>query len=715
MFAPTATKSQMKAVSKSTTSPQLRHSIAGGKSVGPTSVVSPGVLQKGEIRSMSPALSRDFSHIPAFPPARENQHEILTSLGAFSSGNILQTKLVVADSNDVLERQADRVADQVMRMPDPALSITPGPTEVNRKCASCEDEDKTLHTKPTGSRRTMSDAPPIVMEVLRSSGTPLDTQTRAFFEPRFRSDFSHVRVHADEKAIQSARAVNALAYAAGPDIVFGAGAFSPQTASGKHLLAHELAHVVQQGAQGPWTSSTAAGGEPGEVHRWKAGRESPELGAPENAPVDPVAGAGYGSANARIMRTHLVTNDFKICHRILKGQSIFHVSQGGLVITANGRWERNEANEDSDDAQAPHAAEMPICGQQTYNVSLSDDGRVYDSEYGTCEFPMGRPASRQWTQLPEKDYYVKIWVEDHNPACCLEGDVEISQQAGLTGESCTRLPPGPLEILHDALTIAGMIPALGAVPDAINAGIYLVEGDWVNAGLSAAMVVPFLGEAAAVIKIGDKAALKISGEAIEKAGSKEIAAGFSKAKAAQGAKLAKDAEVAKAAIAGAEEIKLTKAEYEKALKMVFPSQYVDPVANLVDGLGQRAAKRAMENPRFVTALENGNMTLAGTFFHSAAAQEAKAIAPGMLPTGWILSAEETVKAGKGGSRIDVLLRGPAGEAVEFDWKTSGKSALSSGSRKEMVRHAGEITVKTGRTLTTQESRSWLDYVRALAQ
>lgn len=82
--------------------------------------------------------------------------------------------------------------------------------------------------------------------VLRTSGQPLDSSVRADMEPRFHSDFSHVRVYSDEAANDSARAMNALAYTAGHQIVFGAGQYAPQSAAGRRTLAHELAHVVQQ-------------------------------------------------------------------------------------------------------------------------------------------------------------------------------------------------------------------------------------------------------------------------------------------------------------------------------------------------------------------------------------------------------------------------------------------------------------------------------------
>jgi hypothetical protein len=85
-----------------------------------------------------------------------------------------------------------------------------------------------------------------VHEVLRSPGQPLDEATRTYFEPRFGHDFSGVRVHTGAAAEQSAREVNANAYTVGHNMVFGVGRFAPGTQDGRHLIAHELTHVVQQ-------------------------------------------------------------------------------------------------------------------------------------------------------------------------------------------------------------------------------------------------------------------------------------------------------------------------------------------------------------------------------------------------------------------------------------------------------------------------------------
>jgi uncharacterized protein DUF4157 len=93
-----------------------------------------------------------------------------------------------------------------------------------------------------------SAVPPIVHEVLRSPGQPLDAESRAFMEPRFGHDFSNVRVHTGERAANAASTVDVRAYTVNRHIVFGAGEYAPQTESGLHLLSHELTHVVQQRA-----------------------------------------------------------------------------------------------------------------------------------------------------------------------------------------------------------------------------------------------------------------------------------------------------------------------------------------------------------------------------------------------------------------------------------------------------------------------------------
>lgn len=157
---------------------------------------------------------------------------------------------------------------------------------------------------------------------------------------------------------------------------------------------------------------------------------------------------------------------------------------------------------------------------------------------------------------------------------------------------------------------------------------------------------------------------------------------------------------------------LSPSEFQAAISLRFPSLYSNPILVLVDGIGERAAIRAIANPRFVAAVNSGNRSVAGTLFHSAAAAEVNALPATALPAGWTVQAEQTVQAGLGGSRIDVLFHGPGNVRVEIDWKTTVISGLSTGSRQEMVRHAGQITSNLGGALAAQESRSWIELARA---
>ncbi len=125
-----------------------------------------------------------------------------------------------------------------------ACGGTPGPTG---ECEECRKKRLQRNVAQTSTlNHQHPEVPSIVHEVLRSPGQPLDPATRAFMERRFGHDFSRVRVHTDAKSAESARAVNALAYTVGQNVVFGTGRYAPGHGDGRQLIAHELAHVVQQ-------------------------------------------------------------------------------------------------------------------------------------------------------------------------------------------------------------------------------------------------------------------------------------------------------------------------------------------------------------------------------------------------------------------------------------------------------------------------------------
>lgn len=248
------------------------------------------------------------------PEALQTLPAILGNRGAQRSlATLIQPKLTIGARDDIYEKEADEVAEQVVARtrlaaagssgPDDEgngsdrrglaggaanqrsvqrnvlqrISIrtlqqnlgnhavarllqqtlpTPAATELRRKCgcggnekeecAECRKNRIGLQRSSSVSEGAGGEAPPIVEHVLATPGQPLADSVRRTLEPGFGHDFSGVRVHDDSKAAESASAVNALAYTVGNHIVFGAGQYSPGTAGGDHLLAHELTHTIQQ-------------------------------------------------------------------------------------------------------------------------------------------------------------------------------------------------------------------------------------------------------------------------------------------------------------------------------------------------------------------------------------------------------------------------------------------------------------------------------------
>jgi Domain of unknown function (DUF4157) len=192
-----------------------------------------------------PGFEKDFSVAP-----RSGHHFADVRVHA-AVPETIQTKLMINQPGDVYEQEAERVAERVMQIEAPASSETSSTSQIARL-----DADDLLTRKEASetSVHETASVPPHVDEVLSSGGgQSLDESTRSFMEPRFRHDFSRVRVHTDERAAESARVVNALAFTTGQDVVFGKGQYVPGTNEGKKLLAHELTHVVQQGYGGQTT------------------------------------------------------------------------------------------------------------------------------------------------------------------------------------------------------------------------------------------------------------------------------------------------------------------------------------------------------------------------------------------------------------------------------------------------------------------------------
>ncbi len=200
-------------------------------------------------------------------PAQEilNLHQSIGNQAVqrlFESG-FIQGKLTVGEPNDKYEQEADRVADEVMRMPEPQVQRQSEEDEeeemiqtkpvgeqvtplVQRQVEPEEEEEETLQAKAEGQIPQVAPNLESRINALQGGGQSLLKETRNFFEPRFGQDFSAVKIHTDSNANQMARSINAKAFTKGKDVVFGAGEYKPESSSGKRLLGHELTHVVQQ-------------------------------------------------------------------------------------------------------------------------------------------------------------------------------------------------------------------------------------------------------------------------------------------------------------------------------------------------------------------------------------------------------------------------------------------------------------------------------------
>jgi len=192
----------------------------------------------GQVSRRSPERSQVGNHI--------KQHQLRSEA--------IQAKLDVSYPNDKYEQEADRVAAAVMGMRDVPREGVPTaarPPVLQRKCTECEEEEL--------QRKAMPESGPVGSDFSHpAGGHSLPASEREFFQSRFGRDFSDVRVHTGAQANKAARSISALAYTMGHDVVFGAGQYQPGTEPGRMLMAHELAHVVQQGAAETSSASTDA-------------------------------------------------------------------------------------------------------------------------------------------------------------------------------------------------------------------------------------------------------------------------------------------------------------------------------------------------------------------------------------------------------------------------------------------------------------------------
>jgi hypothetical protein len=200
----------------------------------------------------------------------ERSNEVETAESVAADRGRVETsaplQITLSQPGDASEREADRMADVVMSMREPTAefpitSPSGSGASLQRLCEKCEEEfpkgmapvSRTAMREERLHRASAQDATPSSstslssgIAALRRGGRPLPADTRAFFVPRFGVSFGDVRVHTGMPAEETAKGINAKAFAIGRDIAFAEGQYAPESYLGKRLLAHELTHVVQQ-------------------------------------------------------------------------------------------------------------------------------------------------------------------------------------------------------------------------------------------------------------------------------------------------------------------------------------------------------------------------------------------------------------------------------------------------------------------------------------
>jgi hypothetical protein len=301
-------------------------------------------------------------------------------------------KLSVGAVNDPLEYEADAMADKVMKTPDDQT--------IQRKAScSCNDyDDEHVHLKPLANQvtpfiqakgdegSTVSNSVSDRVKSTMGGGSPLSDSTKSFMENRFGTDFSDVKIHTGDESIQLSQELNAKAFTVSNNVYFNSGQYQPDTSSGKHLLAHELTHVVQQGKEvsrinrdiydDEEIGGTSFIGDVGLVSKitiikrsgkaiFKAG-EKEHLGYAEKLDLQP--------------GTYDITADIKSKKWIIKGRGVrsglrFNVTMMDVIDVWQLAYSDNlklEVEEDEDNLLNPNAEEYDYAQKHNKIVGLEE-------------------------------------------------------------------------------------------------------------------------------------------------------------------------------------------------------------------------------------------------------------------------------------------------------------------------------------------------------
>jgi LysM repeat protein len=259
--------------------------------------------------------------------APEKKHSGENEKSPTATSITVQPKLAIGDVNDPLEQEADSMANKVIGMQEVSPPHHAGESSIQRKCSQCEEE---VQRKPLASfiQRKEASAGTVAPDAVsnqshasKGAGSRMDENTQSFMQSRFSADFSDVKIHTGGEAIQMNRELNAKAFTVGNDIYFNQGQYDPGSSEGKHLLAHELTHTVQQQASSARLVQKAPIADPG-GGKSAGGKFDPLTGIYTVAAKDNLSSIAsrFGTTVSEIVKNN---PDIKDPNSISVGQKIF--------------------------------------------------------------------------------------------------------------------------------------------------------------------------------------------------------------------------------------------------------------------------------------------------------------------------------------------------------------------------------------------------------
>lgn len=361
----------------------------------------------------------------------------------------IQPKLRINSPGDRYEQEADRIAEQVMRMPKGGhanpntvsevgiqrrplaqqISFING-TSAQRKCSKCEEDEHASLSIQRKSNTALTQLPeknkqfnlslnndvllPKKQDItlnntfiqklssLKSSGgEPLNKKSKKEFERPFGVDLGEVRIHNNKQSANLNKLIGGDAFTHQNHIFFNEQQYKPETSEGKKLLAHELTHTIQQRAVRGLNTPFLRLSHPKDNAEAEASTISNQIVNGKSVTVSQTLNSGVVSPSWKGI--------FDITTRLPESRK-FSVSSGSVTVKSSARWRRP--------ASCPSSA--------NYTIRLWEDVWGPDTGYGGKSYPVPGTDTKTWSNLPNGTYYLEIDWGNTKPSCRIDGNLDVT-------------------------------------------------------------------------------------------------------------------------------------------------------------------------------------------------------------------------------------------------------------------------------------------------